>query len=274
MKKLALLSTASLAMMAGAAMAADLPARRAPPPFVAVPVFTWTGFYAGINAGYAFSDDGRIRTFGNNPGTALNVAVNARPQSFRLDREGFTGGGQIGYNYQIGMFVVGLEADAAYTDFGRTRSFQAANAPGFPISTFRSDMDFLGTVRGRVGVALDRFMVYGTGGFAYGDVQHSANFFGAIAAAPGNGTLTFAGGRSRIETGYAVGGGVEYAFPSFAVLGLATTVKAEYLYFDLGRRSVVVAGQTAATAGTSYTSRFSNDGHIVRAGLNLKFNLF
>ncbi len=121
MLKRALLASTAVLSLGSAALAADLPARRAPPaPFVAVPVFTWTGFYIGGNAGYAFSDDNRVITTGQAPANVTTVALGARPGSVRLDQDGFTGGGQIGYNYQIGSVVIGLEADAAYTDLQRT----------------------------------------------------------------------------------------------------------------------------------------------------------
>src|SRR3712207_932685 len=114
MKTLALRVLASVALFgfAGAASAADLPARAAPPaPIVAaVPVFTWTGFYVGVNAGVGFNtnDDEEI-VFGG--------------ETFVGDSDddaSFLGGAQIGYNYQIGSFVVGLEGDIQYADFGDT----------------------------------------------------------------------------------------------------------------------------------------------------------
>lgn len=278
-----LLATTVLASAGSVASAADLPSRRmAPAPYVAVPVFTWTGFYVGGNAGYAFSDKSSITTFGNNgpvlPGGAStigNVASGARPPLTRLETEGFSGGGQIGYNYQIGSIVAGLEADASYTDLRQSRSVVGSTGA---VSTFTTDTGYIGTVRGRLGYAFDRILVYGTGGFAYGDVQNRANFF-ATPAAGGTGVLQFSGGRSKMETGYTVGGGVEYALPtSFSLFNSnAVTLKAEALYYDLGKSSIIV-GDTglapAATRGQSYTSRFDNNGVLVRAGLNFKFGTF
>ena len=281
MKKL-LLSTVAFAALAGAASAADLPSRRvAPAPaYVAVPVFTWTGLYAGVNAGYACSDKGSIFTSGNNgpvggPSTIFNVGNGARPAGVQLDRDGFSGGGQIGYNYQIGSLVLGIEADASYTDLARTG--QVTGTTG-AVSSFRSTTDYIGTVRGRVGYAFDRFLVYGTGGFAYGDV-YNRGFFFATPAAGGTNVLQFSGARNRMETGYTLGGGVEYALPtSFSVFNSnAVTLKAEALYYDLGRSNVTIAdtgAAPAATRGQSYNSRFDNSGVLVRAGLNFKFNAF
>ncbi len=144
------------------------------------------------------------------------------------------------------------------------------SAMGDP-STFRSRLDYLGTVRGRVGYALDRFLIYGTGGFAYGGVNSSVAFF---SNAPGN-ALAYAGRSNRMETGYAVGGGMEYALPTDTFINVlnssAVTIKAEYLYYDLGSRAVRVDATGLATANGSYTSRFKTEGHIVRAGLNFKF---
>lgn len=145
------------------------------------PAFNWSGFYIGVNAGYAFNDDENIRTTGQTPGYVLNVTGGARPDSVRLQRDGFVGGGQIGYNWQTGPnFVFGVGADIAYTDFNRDR-----NVVTIPLSgarslnnTFSSRMDYLGTVRGRLGYAIDRTLLYVTGGFAYGEIENTASFFG------------------------------------------------------------------------------------------------
>src|SRR3712207_5390474 len=160
MKKI-LLASVALFGFAGAASAADLPVRSAPPaPIVAAaPIFTWTGFYVGVNAGYGWSNDDF---------DAVDLADD--------DNDGgFVGGAQVGYNYQIGSFVVGLEGDIQYADFGREFTYLG--------NDFESS-DWFGTVRARAGVAFDRALVYATGGFAFAD---DAN-------------------------GWTVGGGVEYAF--------------------------------------------------------------
>lgn len=265
------LATALLVVgTAASAYGADLPLRTAPvyapPP---LPVFTWTGGYFGINAGYAFDYDSRFRTF-NGPGDATGVGT-ARPQLARSSSDGFTAGGQVGYNYQFGAgsgIVVGLEADAAYTDLGSTRSITLTSGP----SRFHSDMDFLGTVRGRIGYAFDRFLVYGTGGFAYGDVSDSSRFFNRT------GTLFYSGARSDIQTGYTYGGGIEFALPTDSFFNFfhssAVTIKAEYLHYDLGSVGLVVpvtAARFAAGHTGDYTQRISTDGDLARIGLNYKF---
>lgn len=281
MLKRSLIATTAFAAVTTAALAADLPSRRAAPaPYVAVPVFTWSGFYIGGNAGYIFSDNGEITTVGNNgpvggPSTIFNVNTGARPRSVRSEPEGFTGGGQIGYNWQIGSIVLGVEADAAYTDYQRTVRVIGATGAA---SDFSTDMGYLGTVRGRLGYSFGTFMVYGTGGFAYGDVENRARFF-ATPLAGGTGVTQFSGSRSSTETGYAAGGGVEFAMPSsFSLFGSnAITFKAEALYYDLGQSRVTVADTglaPAATRGQSYTSQFDNSGLVARAGINFKFGTF
>ena len=249
------------------AFAADMPARyaKAPPPMVS-PAYNWSGFYVGVHAGYTFSEDDNVTTTGQLAGNVANVAGGARPGQVRLDRDGFIGGGQIGYNWQFTpSWVVGLEADISYVD-GRetinvvTASLPTAAPPNAPLNnTFRSRMEYFGTFRGRIGYAWDRTMIYATGGLAYAEVENSASFFNAA------NQLQFDGGRRRMETGYTVGGGIEHAFsPNWSV-------KAEYLYYDLGSNVVNVAAVPGGGGVGGYNSRFENDGHIVRAGLNYKF---
>lgn len=265
MKRSAFL-VAPFAMSACAAYAADLPRRLPPPVFTApAPVFSWMGFYAGVNAGYVVDNNDRVLTTGNTPANAAALLAGNRPTFFRADSDGFTGGGQVGYNYQFGAsrFVAGLEADAAYTDLDRTRTFVG---PTGLASQYRSSLDYLGTVRGRVGYAFDRLLVYGTGGLAYGGTSYRANFFGPT------GALALAGGRDDTDIGYAVGGGVEYALPPTSFLNVvgssAVTIKAEYLFYDLGRTTIRVGG-TGVTG--PYSARFGANGDLVRIGLNYKF---
>ena len=279
---------------AGSALAADLPRRAAPPPvFQPVPVFTWTGFYAGFNAGYGFGtgDDNNAPTvIGVNglsglvaPGGTAAIAFNNR----RSD-EGFVGGGQIGYNYQFtpgSGVVIGIEADAQYVDFGRDRN-RFSVAPGsspFLAGTqiFNpnglSGLDFFGTVRGRLGYAFDRTLVYGTGGFAYGS----------------GGGREFGTGVSSddFQTGWVAGGGIEYALPTDSFLNFfkssAVTLKVEGLYVNLdrnagGRGAFAVDNQgrtvTVASPGVVLVSGGQQvrdtEFAVVRAGLNYKFGSY
>ncbi|MCJ2061154.1 porin family protein, partial [Methylobacterium sp. J-088] len=174
--KTLLASLAAFTALTAAASAADLPRRAAPPPiFTPVPVFTWTGAYFGINAGYAF--DASSRSNSSVFGVPAPYAARGTTATFRdRSQDGFSGGAQVGYNYQFtpgSGVVVGIEADAQYLDFGRNRNnafINGAVAPGYYVTDPRglSSLDYFGTVRGRLGYAFDRTLVYGTGGFAYG----------------------------------------------------------------------------------------------------------
>lgn len=247
------------------ALAADLPARMTKArPMAVSPAYDWSGFYVGVHAGYTFGEDDNVDTTGQAAGNIANVAGGARPGQVRLERDGFIGGGQAGYNWQVTPnWVLGLETDISYVDIRRDVNVVTAPlAPGVGSlnNTFRSRMEYFGTVRGRVGYVWDRTMVYATGGLAYGEVDNNVAFFGTA------GQLQFAGNTRRTETGYTVGGGVEHGIaPNW-------TVKAEYLYYDLRDTTVNVAlVPGGGGGGTGYNSRFENDGHIVRAGLNYKF---
>jgi outer membrane immunogenic protein len=195
MKKI-LLASVALFGFAGAASAADLPARAAPPvaPIIAAaPIFTWTGFYVGVNAGYGWN------TNDNEVFDPIFGFVGGN------DDGGFVGGGQVGYNYQIGSFVVGIEGDLQYADLGSR--YRYVNA----IVGYEEDDsdDWFGTVRARAGVAFGQALVYATGGFAFAD----------------NGN------------GWTVGGGLEYAFTnnlSAKIEGLYVNLEADDNIFGPG----------------------------------------
>lgn len=280
-----------------AASAADLPRRAAPPVFAPVPVFTWTGAYLGFNAGYAWSD----RQFGR----SIALDINPVPAGAYLDAlgtpatrggsGGFTGGGQIGYNYQFtpgSGLVIGVEADAAYTDLNR-RSSASATIVGFPgapgvndinlDASSRSELSFLGTVRGRVGFAIDKILFYGTGGFAYGQAKYASvlnigTTLGGVASGP---TASITGGYDDFLTGYAYGGGIEAALPTDNFLNFfkssAVTFKVEYLHFDLGSRTVTGAYDIIPASGSPVAltqTKVRTEGDIVRAGVNYKFGSY
>jgi outer membrane immunogenic protein len=227
LRKTLLTSTALVALTA-TAFAADLPSRRAPPVYTPPPplMFSWTGTYVGLTAGYAFDNDHAFNAVGNSGLQTTNINSGIRPGFVRERSSGFTGGGEVGYNYQFmnggnGGFVTGIEADAQYVGPGHTDVLSGTSGA---LNTFHSRTDFIGTVRGRLGYAFDKFLVYGTGGFAYGGVHDAVNFAGAV---------PFSGGRSTMRAGVAYGGGLAYALPTTSFINFfhssAVTLKAEYL---------------------------------------------
>jgi outer membrane immunogenic protein len=267
---------ASVIFVNGATSAADLPARiysKAPPPVDRT--YDWSGFYAGVNAGYAFDGRARDAITANDPTSLGGITGGFVPTSVSTRSDGFTGGGQIGYNYQFhndptGGVVIGLEADAAYMDSSRTSD--TVTGRGFD-TQFHSRLDFLGTVRGRLGYAFDQLLVYGTGGLAYGDVDNRMTNFNRV------GVAGYTGSQDTMRTGYAYGGGVEYAMASNSAFNIfhasGVTLKVEYLHYDLGTSSFLsnsvpgVGG--AAAVGSAFTNTVHTDGDLVRAGLNYKF---
>jgi len=381
MKKL-LLSSVALFGLSTAALAADLPRRQyvAPAPIIAVPVFTWTGFYVGVNAGAAFRDNNRDNTcfdsfgfgFGDcfggsalavrtNAGLAPVVPVtgfNALGLGLGLNNRQnndvvFAGGGQIGYNYQFtpgAGWVIGVEADIQglannnrNDDFlalgglgGFNGIFTAAPvapiAPGSGIanptgvgngalgnvalfsrgplgrSLDISRLDWFATVRGRLGYAWDRFLIYATGGVAFTDRGNNGDDFGAFGGgfgipsgaslvgtgfytspaaafsgnlvAPTNVFLTNSNNNNNV--GWTVGGGVEWAF----AYNWTAKIEGLYVSFDRNRNNntgfiggeVVGVSNTGAqvTAGQlGFNNRRDRDDFgVVRVGVNYKFGTY
>lgn len=227
----------------GSTLAADLPRRQVPPPLPLPPTFTWTGFYAGLNAGYGFADGAKSFT---------DPTYGAVTQSG--GHGGFVGGGQVGYNYQFtpgSGFVLGVETDFQGVASAKANAAYLGTTPYYNVSP---SLDWFGTVRARVGYAFDRVLIYGTGGFAYGGGSQSAN----AAAYPY--TLP-----DSVRTGYAVGGGFEYAFTE------KLSAKIEALYVNLGKRSVTGAYYDASVPAYYGTGRSDSGFTVARAGLNYRF---
>ena len=225
--KLFLLASAGVIALAGsigAAAAADM--SRPPPPMVTkapyfAPYYNWTGFYAGVNGGYGF---------GTSNWSALGSSFDVNGGMF---------GGQVGYNWQFGQFVYGLEGDADGTDLrGSTSVLGCAG------TVCRTKNDFLATVRGRVGYAADRWMPYLTGGLAIGDIRTSVPGFTSS---------------DTTNAGWTIGGGLE------AALVGNWTAKAEYLYVDLGKANCGAGCGILAGNSVGLTT------NVVRGGINYRF---
>src|SRR5215216_2296619 len=222
------------------AAAADLPQRDFPSIPMAAPVFTWAGFYFGTQTA-AINLEGRFRTSGNAAGTIFDIAANRRPTSLSADASNLASGAQVGFNAQFGSVVVGVEGDLAFPDVSpRATFFSPLNDP----SAFRQDLDWFGTARGPAGIAFE-----------------------------------YAGRSSDWAVGYTVGGGIEVVLPPslgrFSLLGQligssSVTIKAEYLYFDLGDKNVLVK-PVPGFGVNSFTTNVETKGHIGRIGFNYRF---
>lgn len=214
MKKL-LLASAALFALAAPASAADLAARpytKAPAPVAAV--YNWTGFYLGIVGGGAWEDADSPRMQG-----------------------GFVGG-TVGYNWQTANVVFGIEADGAWADVNAS-----ATALGVTVS---SKTDAMGTVRGRIGWAVNNVLLYGTGGYAWIDNEISVSALGATVS------------DSKWHSGWTVGAGVE------AFVAPQWSVKGEYLYRSLGGETYFSGLGAPINTGTL-------NFHTVQVGVNYHF---
>jgi len=278
-----LLTSAGAMALTGAALAADL----RPPPPVYVPPPSWTGFYAGLNAGGTWSGVKSLDTVssvvtdgGVIPGLASTSAALATTSVPLHPTAAFIGGGQLGYNYQFyNSFLAGFEADIQGTsnDFRADGVFsQAVVGPGVGLAqdiASTQSTDWLGTVRGRLGYLFTpTLLVYGTGGFAYGQtnaVTSITQYVTGVADLP-NAYGAFAR-YSNTRTGWTAGGGLEWMFfPNWSF-------KVEYLYYNLGSAhysdgvlSNFNSGGVLFTQGLP-VSKASFNGNIVRVGVNYHF---
>ncbi len=232
MRSLLVMGLTSAAIFSGSAMAADIsrPVYKAPPAGALPVTYDWTGFYVGGHVGYGWADKDWRDAFG------LNVSNKA---------DGFLGGGQVGFNYQIQQFVLGVEGDFSWSGInGGTTTGAVVGAPLG--TTFNTDVNWVSTLTGRLGIAFDRWLVYGKGGVAWANEDFSTNFY------------TFPGTTvSDTRWGWTAGAGVEYAFaPQWSA-------KLEYNYMDFGTKAVSFAPGTSTDIDQQI--------HAVKFGVNYKF---
>jgi outer membrane immunogenic protein len=229
----------------GSATAADLPARtytKAPP---VAPAYNWTGCYVGAEGG---GNWGRTDSIAVNTPGGVFIGL---PITNRYDLAGGLAGGTAGCNYQTGQFVIGIEGDASWTN----KSGSANDVAPFPVtSTNNLEERWFDTVRGRVGYAWDKVLLYATAGGAFAGTRLTLCTVAAICAAD-----------SETRSGWTAGAGVE-----FAVLD-NWSVKLEYLHADFGSKNYfsplrVLPGATFDTRSVSLTD------DMVRVGVNYRFN--
>ena len=226
--------------------------------------YSWTGFYIGANVGYGWGGADTEFEPLPQPNFAASEATTLHP-----DPDGVIGGGQIGFNWQWNWLVLGAEADFQGSGMDGTEvvspiidAFGAASGPDTFWSA-RERTDWFGTVRGRIGFApFCRLLVYGTGGFAYGNVHYSAD----TDFAP-NGSF-YPLSIDNTKTGWTAGGGLEYALTHH------WSLKIEYLHYDLGpQQGTVFEHDPNGAVGTFYHVHYNWDttADMVRGGVNFKF---
>ncbi len=300
-----LLATAAAVGLAGSASAADLPVKA---PVLAPPAIGWTGFYAGVNLGGAWTENSDVQVqstpifqasplIGGAAAVSNAAAAGATATLGGGNGAGFIGGSQIGYNWQLATtLVAGIEADIqGVTGTGSTATattvvptgLTAFLPPAFTPTSIdvtttmsaRKSLNYLGTVRGRIGYLFTpALLVYGTGGLAYGGANLNVTGVQTVNPLPGGPppfqqAVGFGGGSfSDNRVGWTIGAGAEWRFTP------RWSAKIEYLHYDLGTfqtnvgttSQLVVTGATAWINTTSARARF--DGDVVRLGVNYLFN--
>lgn len=232
--------------------------------------YRWSGFYIGAHAGHGWGDwDGTIETTAGCPGTCPSAGYDN--PNHTLPGNGWLGGGQLGYNWQSGSLVLGLEADISRSNMSGSGQFATDQYnPWVWDKSFNASLDYFGTARARLGVANGGLLLYGTGGFAWG---RTSGTIGVAQSHDGKGEVidgvSHAFSRDN-HTGWTLGGGLEYA------LGRNWSLKAEYLYVDLGRQQYLFKDGTVFDAGVVPfdTDSFPADLtiHTVRVGINYKLD--
>jgi outer membrane immunogenic protein len=221
--------------------------------------FNWSGFYIGVKGGYGWSTgDLRVDQLPDNDPFMIVQ------DHHDLSTDGFIGGGEIGFNWAWNHFLFGAAADFFGSDMS-DHFDRFVDVPGStgtpPLLSSSQDINWFGTVRGRVGfIAGCRFLIYGTGGFAYGDVDDH----GTLDYRPNGGSIFYPAHRSNTETGWTAGGGLEYA------IGHHWSVKVEYLYVDLGNNTAI-GNPVPANPPFAVKYNWDNQFHTVTGGLNFKF---
>ena len=284
-KSFAATAAGAALLLAGtaASLAADLPVRAQPVP---APIWNWTGFYVGGNVGATWGNNNDVNVVsvgvfnppGFNPDIMNQAALGATTRLPNGNNARFIGGAQIGYNWQAANWLFGIEADIQGIANNNNNNNLAVTSVlannGLPIITTLNGsqrIDYLGTVRGRLGfLATPTFLLYGTGGLAYGQVNSAINITQSHAGANTFGSTT--GIFSQNRAGWTAGGGGEWLFaPNWSA-------KFEYLYYDLGNES-----NNAGILSAAFSNGFVRyailptvsthlTGNIVRFGVNYHFN--
>ena len=274
MMKTVLMSAIALGAMAVTASAADMPARGpavAPAPYVA-PVFTWTGFYLGVNAGAAWHGNDNCPGFYNYSGGVITTRVSAFAPSCNSDDTAFTGGFQGGFNWQMGAVVFGLEGDVNWIGNDSKRGFvnygYTFNSKDYLYSLDGSQQsNMLGSIRGRLGWSFDRAMLYVTGGAAFRNAGSNDVIY-AYDKSSGALLATYSANSDRSNVGWSLGGGLEWAFTN------NVSMKIEYLHSQFNRDNGVYLTPTSTNRENLYA--FRNDSgrdsvDVMRFGINYRF---
>jgi outer membrane immunogenic protein len=267
-RKFLLASVGALALTGSAALAADLPSRAPPPVYLPpAPIFTWTGIYVGGQIGYAWgSGNQNFQVVDPLDQVFLNTGVGGSPS-------GVIGGAHVGYNYQINQWVFGLEGTVDGTSLSNTVNAAFPFAFGGSAITAHSSADIQGSIRGRLGIAWDRALIYATGGVAFGGFNTDYSFVGNTLGTLGNGnTIVGSNSFSKTRVGWTVGGGIDYAVTN------NRSIFAEYRYTNFGTISAPGLAAVGFATFPGLTSAALNSNRTinqnqVQVGFSYKFDM-
>jgi len=268
MKKILVAMAAFAALIGTPALAADMPVKAAPLP---APLCVWCGWYIGVNAGWVGPADASFRNTGSDTGafglgTALAAGVIPGTVS-NNNMNGFIGGGQVGYNWQTGIMVVGLEADFDGVSDKNTINLVFPGGGGFGpfTTTYTHQLDWLSTFRGRLGVtASSDFLIYMTGGVAVGEVKTGNSLICPTCGPPASTEPSTTSANTATRAGIVIGLGAEW------MVAPHWSIKAEYLYAELGSTNSTIV-YTYPGAVSSLTSTVHNNYNIARGGVDWHF---
>lgn len=247
MRRILSISAVATLLASGSAFAADAIVYNEPAPVAPASFYSWTGGYVGFNLGYGGGKAKHPYSVSDTTGVLVDGSLN-------MNSSGFLGGVQAGWNFQADQIVYGLEADFQGGNVKGETSFNLNTPNGAINAEVGTKLNWYGTVRARLGyTATDRFLVYATGGLAYGETKSYAT--GDLGGA------TFNESKKKTKTGWTVGAGAEYAVTD------NWTVKSEYLYTDLGKANLYSFDDAGISGSVDRKFNF----HTVRVGFNYKF---
>lgn len=259
MLRTTLIASAALSLMTfSSALAADMAVKA--PVYKAPPAFSWTRCYVGATGGYLKPKDTTTRIRPGDPDLALSQTLGNVPTSVGPDGDGYLVGPQVGCDHQYSNRVVlGIVTDLSHVDAPREANvvLGAANVT----TRFTQELEVFGTVRARLGFAVDQTLFYATGGLAYGKTKANA----AIFPGPGFVGPALAGSQSNWQWGWTIGAGAEWALNQTWSLGI------EYLYYDLGSDTLTAPTVNGVPPFETAFFDYDTKGHIVRAALNYRF---
>jgi outer membrane immunogenic protein len=256
-RKILLASVGALSLAGPAALAADIGYSPPPPAYLPPPLFTWTGLYVGGQIGFAWGS-GNFNDSGFDPvtGTFITGTLGSTPN-------GVIGGAHLGYQYQFNQLVLGIEGSVDGTSLTNTAVANFPVAFGGSALSAQTSADVQGSIRGKIGLALDRVLIYGTGGVAFGGFDTTLSLTAPNSIPPIFATTS----TSNTRSGWTAGGGLEYSVTN------NWWIFAEYRFTDFGNLQNNFLN-TELPAGAFFNADRRLQENQVQAGFSYKFDAY